>query len=119
MVGTALHAFAHPAIPYAFTAFGQYLSRRCRFTNLPVGVRRPAFFIVGLLRLLGIVMIGENRRIGEIDRADLARGTLLVVLVQYLHLADHGAADGATVGEPLLRGRNRDAVAFGAGVIFD
>ena len=40
MVGTALRAFVHPTTPYAFTAgFGQYLSRRCRFTNFPVGVR--------------------------------------------------------------------------------
>jgi hypothetical protein len=39
MVGTAFRAFAHPMI-HAFTAaFGQYLSRRCRFTSFPVGVR--------------------------------------------------------------------------------
>ena len=64
-------------------------------------------------------MVGKQRRVGEIHRADLPGRQFLIVLVENPDLADDGAADGAAVRQPLLRGRHRDAIAFGTGVILD
>ena len=84
-----------------------------------IAERRPASAVVGAFRLLRIVVIGKRGTIGEIDRADPSGRQFLIVLPENPGLADDGAADGAAVRQPLLRGRHRDAVALGAAVILD
>ena len=84
-----------------------------------IAERRPALVVVGALRLVGIVVIGEDRCVGKIHGADFPGRPFAAVLVQNFQFADHGLADGAAMAEPLVRIRDGDAVAFGAGVIFD
>ena len=59
---------------YAFTAaFGQYLSRRCRFTSLPVGVRGSS----GSKSMLFGHLIGDKC---------LRQNTISSASVSYTHL---------------------------------
>ena len=85
-----------------------------------VAERRPAVAAIGGFGLGGIVAIGEGRPAVEIDDAvDARRQGLARLLVDDADMADKGASDRAAMGEPFLRSDDRDAVAFGAGVIFD
>ena len=85
MVGTALCAFANPTSPYAFTAtFGQYLSRRCRLTSLPVGVRGSS----GSKSMLFGHLIGERCLRQNSDQFGLQRLAGLCHVVRLHHGLD-------------------------------
>ena len=84
-----------------------------------VAERGPAIWRVRAGGGGGVVVVFEGGAAGEEDVAGFAGGERGAGFrVQNFDLADRRAADAAAVGEPVSGIDNGDAIAFGAGVVF-